>query len=68
MAAVKFTLNGKAQTVDAVAAMPLRWVLRDTLGMEGTQFGCAMALCGACTERERSQFLGTAAQSRRVGA
>jgi isoquinoline 1-oxidoreductase subunit alpha len=49
MPAVKFTLNGKAQTVDAVAAMPLLWVLRDTLGMEGTKFGCGMALCGACT-------------------
>jgi isoquinoline 1-oxidoreductase alpha subunit len=49
MPAVKFTLNGKAQVVDAVAAMPLLWVLRDTLGMEGTKFGCGMALCGACT-------------------
>ena len=49
MAAVKFTLNGKPQTVDAVPAMPLLWVLRDTLGMTGTKFGCGMALCGACT-------------------
>ena len=49
MPAVKFTLNGKALTVDAVPAMPLLWVLRDTLGMEGTKFGCGMALCGACT-------------------
>jgi aerobic-type carbon monoxide dehydrogenase small subunit (CoxS/CutS family) len=29
--------------------MPLLWVLRDTLGMTGTKFGCGMALCGACT-------------------
>ncbi len=49
MAVVKFTLNGKAQTVDAAPAMPLLWVLRDTLGMTGTKFGCGMALCGACT-------------------
>jgi len=49
MAAVKFTLNGQAQTVDTVAAMPLLWVLRDTLGMTGTKFGCGMAVCGACT-------------------
>ena len=49
MAAVKFTLNGKAQTVDVPPAMPLLWVLRDTLGMTGTKFGCGMSLCGACT-------------------
>src|SRR3978361_1204491 len=49
MAVVKFTLNGQSQTVDAVAQMPLLWVLRDTLGMTGTKFGCGMALCGACT-------------------
>ena len=49
MAAIKFTLNGKAQTVDVVSQMPLLWVLRDTLGMTGTKFGCGMALCGACT-------------------
>jgi isoquinoline 1-oxidoreductase subunit alpha len=49
MALVRFTLNGKPQSVDAVAAMPLLWVLRDTLGMTGTKFGCGMSLCGACT-------------------
>ena len=49
MAVVKFTLNGQAQSVDAAPAMPLLWVLRDTLGLEGTKFGCGMALCGACT-------------------
>jgi len=46
---IKFTLNGKPQTVDAVPEMPLLWVLRDTLNMTGTKFGCGMALCGACT-------------------
>ena len=47
--AVRFTLNGKSQTVDVPAQMPLLWVLRDTLGLTGTKFGCGMALCGACT-------------------
>ncbi|HUA18233.1 MAG TPA: (2Fe-2S)-binding protein [Bryobacteraceae bacterium] len=47
--ATKFTLNGKPQTVDVPAHMPLLWVLRDTLGMTGTKFGCGMALCGCCT-------------------
>ena len=49
MAAIRFTLNGKPQTVDVVPATPLLWVLRDTLGLTGTKFGCGMALCGACT-------------------
>jgi len=47
--AIRFTLNGKAQTVDVSPEMPLLWVLRDTLGMTGTKFGCGMSLCGACT-------------------
>ena len=49
MATIKFTLNGKPQTVEVVPQMPLLWVLRDTLSMTGTKFGCGMALCGACT-------------------
>jgi isoquinoline 1-oxidoreductase subunit alpha len=55
MPAVKFTLNGKPQTVDTVPAMPLLWVLRDTLGLTGTKFGCGMALCGACTVHVNGQ-------------
>ncbi|HEV2206075.1 MAG TPA: (2Fe-2S)-binding protein [Candidatus Acidoferrales bacterium] len=47
--AIKFTLNGKPQEVDVTPDMPLLWVLRDTLGMTGTKFGCGMSLCGACT-------------------
>ncbi len=47
--AVTFTLNGKSQTVEAPAAMPLLWVLRDSLGMTGTKFGCGLGQCGACT-------------------
>ena len=47
--AISFVLNGKSQTVDVNPEMPLLWVLRDTLNMTGTKFGCGMALCGACT-------------------
>lgn len=47
--AVSFTVNGKSQTVDVAPDMPLLWVLRDTLNLTGTKFGCGMALCGACT-------------------
>jgi isoquinoline 1-oxidoreductase alpha subunit len=46
---ISFVLNGKPQTVDVAPEMPLLWVLRDTLSMTGTKFGCGMALCGACT-------------------
>jgi isoquinoline 1-oxidoreductase subunit alpha len=47
--AIRFTVNGKAQSVDVNPNMPLLWVIRDTLNMTGTKFGCGEALCGACT-------------------
>ena len=49
MAAINFSVNGQRQNVDVPAQMPLLWVLRDTLGLTGTKFGCGMGLCGACT-------------------
>jgi isoquinoline 1-oxidoreductase subunit alpha len=49
MALIEFGLNGRRQSVDVGPQMPLLWVLRDTLGLTGTKFGCGMALCGACT-------------------
>lgn len=42
-------INGKRQTVTAADDTPLLWVLRDELHLNGTKFGCGMALCGACT-------------------
>jgi isoquinoline 1-oxidoreductase subunit alpha len=47
--AIQLIINGKTQSVDVPDEMPLLWVLRDTLSMTGTKFGCGMALCGACT-------------------
>lgn len=46
---IKLTINGKTQEVTAADDTPLLWVLRDTLGLTGTKYGCGMALCGACT-------------------
>jgi aerobic-type carbon monoxide dehydrogenase small subunit (CoxS/CutS family) len=46
---IKLNLNGKDTAVDVEGDMPLLWVLRDTLGLTGTKFGCGKALCGACT-------------------
>jgi isoquinoline 1-oxidoreductase subunit alpha len=42
-------VNKKAYSVDVEPETPLLWVLRDTIGLTGTKFGCGMGLCGACT-------------------
>jgi isoquinoline 1-oxidoreductase subunit alpha len=42
-------VNGKTYNVDVEPETPLLWVIRDTIGLTGTKFGCGMALCGACT-------------------
>ena len=46
---ISLTVNGKQHNVDVSPDTPLLWVIRDTLGMTGTKFGCGMAQCGACT-------------------
>ncbi|CAN7577116.1 Isoquinoline 1-oxidoreductase subunit alpha [compost metagenome] len=46
---ISFQLNGKTQQVDVPGDTPVLWVLRDTLGLTGTKFGCGIAVCGACT-------------------
>jgi isoquinoline 1-oxidoreductase alpha subunit len=43
------TINGKTRQVNADPSTPLLWVIRDSLGMTGTKFGCGAQLCGACT-------------------
>lgn len=47
----KYTLkvNGRSHSVEAVPDTPVLWVLRDTLGLVGTKFGCGIGQCGACT-------------------
>ena len=42
-------VNGQSHNVDVEPDTPLLWVLRDTLGMTGTKYGCGIAQCGACT-------------------
>ena len=43
------TVNGQMQQPNVEADTPLLWVLRDTLGLTGTKFGCGAGLCGACS-------------------
>jgi len=48
MPPISFVLNGRIRIVQDPPDTPLLWVLRDTLGMTGTKFGCGIAQCGAC--------------------
>jgi aerobic-type carbon monoxide dehydrogenase small subunit (CoxS/CutS family) len=43
------SVNGTLHRIDVEPDTPLLWVLRDTLGLTGTKYGCGAALCGACT-------------------
>jgi isoquinoline 1-oxidoreductase alpha subunit len=47
--AYKIKVNGTEHVVDVDGDTPLLWVLRDTLGLTGTKFGCGISMCGACT-------------------
>ena len=47
--AITLVVNGIMHTVDVEPETPLLWVLRDSLKLSGTKFGCGMAQCGACT-------------------
>lgn len=49
MGRINLLVNGRSHEVDVPPETPLLWVLRDTLGLTGTKFGCGMGLCGACT-------------------
>jgi len=49
MSAFTLNVNGKDRTVDVEAETPLLWVLRDSLELVGTKYGCGIGQCGACT-------------------
>ena len=49
MAAMTFTINGKAYPVNCDPEMPLLWAIRDIVGLTGTKYGCGVAICKACT-------------------
>ena len=55
MVAIRFTLNGKPCSVNADPDTPLLWVLRDSLRLTGTKYGCGLGVCGACTVLQEGQ-------------
>ena len=46
---IALSINGKTHNVDVESDTPLLWVIRDTVGLTGTKYGCGIAQCGACT-------------------
>jgi isoquinoline 1-oxidoreductase alpha subunit len=46
---MRLNVNGQTREIEAEPGTPLLWVLRDTLGLTGTKYGCGIAACGACT-------------------
>ena len=46
---ITLTVNGQAHTIDVDPETPLLWVVRDTIGLTGSKFGCGIGYCGACT-------------------
>jgi aerobic-type carbon monoxide dehydrogenase small subunit (CoxS/CutS family) len=49
MAAIRLIVNGRTHALDVDPGTPLLWVLRETLGLTGTKYGCGAGLCGGCT-------------------
>ena len=49
MPAYTLKINGQSRNVEVPADTPLLWVLRDSLNLPGTKYGCGLGLCGACT-------------------
>jgi len=49
MVTFQLSVNGQSRTVATAPEVPLLWVLRDSLGLRGTKFGCGRGICGACT-------------------
>ena len=54
---ISITVNGDTRQIDVAPDTPLLWVLRDTLGLTGTKYGCGMAQCGACMVHLDGQVL-----------
>jgi isoquinoline 1-oxidoreductase alpha subunit len=52
---ISLTVNDTHKEVDVDDDMPLVWILRDSLGLTGTKFGCGVGVCGSCTVLENGK-------------
>lgn len=52
---IEITINGTRREVEVDEDMPLVWILRDSLGLTGTKFGCGVGVCGSCTILENGK-------------
>src|SRR5512141_2640507 len=52
---ITLTINGRRRTADVDPDTPLLWILRDTLALTGTKYGCGAGVCGACTVLQGSK-------------
>jgi aerobic-type carbon monoxide dehydrogenase small subunit (CoxS/CutS family) len=57
MAVFRITVNGTQHRINVAPDTPLLWVLRDSLGLTGTKYGCGVGVCGACTIHDGKQAL-----------
>ena len=57
MKKAELTINGTKRVVEVDDDTPLLWILRDTLGLTGTKYGCGVGVCGACTVLENGQAI-----------
>jgi len=57
VSALHLTVNGQPRTVEVDDDTPLLWILRDSLGLTGTKYGCGIGVCGACTVLENGEAL-----------
>jgi aerobic-type carbon monoxide dehydrogenase small subunit (CoxS/CutS family) len=57
MSNYSLTINGARREVDVDDDTPLLWILRDSLGLTGTKFGCGVGVCGACTVLENGEAI-----------
>ena len=57
MSALHLTINGRPREAEVDDDTPLLWILRDSLGMTGTKFGCGVGVCGSCTVLENGKAL-----------
>ena len=60
---ITLTVNGQSHSVDVDPDTPLLWVLRDTLGLTGTKYGCGISECGICSVHMNGELVNSCQKS-----